>query len=55
MKFHFYGQKGLINLPNGTTVEDLKSLASFNCIIRNYLKIRQLLEKGKQDSNTPKK
>lgn len=55
MKFHFYAQKGLVNLPKGTTVQDLKSLASFNCIIRNYLKIRQLLEKGKQDSNTPKK
>ena len=42
MKFHPYGQPYLVELPNGTTVQDLKTLANFNRIIRNYLKMQKL-------------
>lgn len=44
MKFHPYGQPYLVELPKNTTVQDLKSLAYFNRIIRNYL-VMQKLEK----------
>lgn len=37
MKFHLYGQRMLVKLPKGTTVRDLRSIAHFNRIIRNYL------------------
>ena len=37
MKFHPYGQPYLVELPKGTTAKDLKHLAHFNRIIRNYL------------------
>ena len=42
MKFHLYGQKGLTELPSGTTVQDLRSLAHFNRVIKNYLKMRKI-------------
>lgn len=43
MKFHPYGQPCLVELPKGTTVQDLKTLAHFNRIIRNYLKMRKIM------------
>lgn len=46
MKFHIYGQKSLINLPSSATVQDLKSLAAFNRIIRNYLIMTKIKEKS---------
>ena len=42
MKFHIYGQPGLVDLPDSTTVEDLRSLASFNRIIKNYTKMERI-------------
>ena len=42
MKFHFYGQKDFVELPKNTTIGDLQSLAFFNRVIRNYLKIDKL-------------
>lgn len=42
MKLHLYGQKGLTELPSGTTVQDLRSLAHFNRVIKNYLKMRKI-------------
>lgn len=42
MKFHFYGQPYFIELPKGTTVEDLKTLAWFNKIIKNKLKMDKI-------------
>lgn len=39
MKFHFYGQRDFIELPKNTTVEDLKALAHFNRILKNYAKL----------------
>lgn len=42
MKFHLYGQKGLTELPSGTTAQDLRSLAHFNRVIKNYLKMRKI-------------
>lgn len=42
MKFHFYGQKDFVELPENTTIGDLQSLAFFNRVIRNYLKIDKL-------------
>lgn len=42
MKFHPYGQPYLVELPKGATVQDLKSLAHFNRIIRNYLLMLKL-------------
>ena len=48
MKFHIYGQPYLINLPKGSTVEDLKSLAYFNRIIKNYLKMLKIEHRDKR-------
>ncbi len=48
MRFHIYGQKSLIELPNGTTIEDLRSLAVFNRIIKKYLKLLKLENNGKK-------
>ena len=42
MKFHLYEQKGLTELPSGATVRDLRSLAHFNRVIKNYLKMRKI-------------
>ena len=42
MKFHPYGQPYLVELPKGTTAQDLKALADFNRIIRNYLLMLKL-------------
>lgn len=42
MKFHFYGQKDFVELLENTTISDLQSLAFFNKVIRNYLKINKL-------------
>ena len=46
MKFHIYGQKTFIDLPLSTTVEDLRSLAAFNRIIRNYLMMLKIEEES---------
>lgn len=42
LKFHPYGQGSLVALPKGSTVQDLKSLAFFNRVIRNYLKMLKI-------------
>lgn len=42
MKFYFYGQKDFVELSENTTIGDLQSLAFFNRVIRNYLKIDKL-------------
>lgn len=43
MKFHLYGQRGFVKLPKNTTTEDLRSLAQFNKIIKNYLKMEKII------------
>lgn len=43
MKFHFYGQPYFIELPKGTIVEDLKTLAWFNRIIKNKPKMDKIV------------
>lgn len=48
MRFHLYGQPGLVDLPDSTTVEDLRSLASFNRIIKNYLKMKKIEDESKR-------
>lgn len=49
MKFHIYGtpleKKNLVELPKSATIQDLRSLAHFNRIIRNYM-LMMKLEKG---------
>ena len=42
MKFHIYGQRSFIDLPSSTTIQDLRSLAAFNRLIRNYLMMLKL-------------
>jgi hypothetical protein len=42
MKFHIFGQPHLVKLPKRTTVQDLKSLAFFNRIIKNYMKMQKI-------------
>lgn len=42
MKFHIYGQTGFVKLPKTTTVQDLRTLARFNGIIKNYLKMKKI-------------
>ena len=42
MKFHIYGQQRLMDLPEGATVQDLKTLAYFNKVIMCYLKMCRL-------------
>lgn len=39
MKFHFYGQPTFTELPKSTTIQDLRELARFNRIIKNYAKM----------------
>jgi len=48
MKFHIYGQSGLVDLPDSTTAEDLRSLASFNRIIKNYTKMERIENENKR-------
>ena len=48
MRFHLYGQPGLVDLPDSTTVEDIRSLASFNRIIKNYLKMKKIEDESKR-------
>lgn len=42
MKFHFYGQRDFVELSENTTIGDLQSLAFFNRVIKNYLKMDRL-------------
>lgn len=42
MKFHFYGQPSFTNLPKGTTTQDLRTLARFNRIMKNYAMLCKL-------------
>lgn len=42
MKFHIYGQPSFVKLPKNATVQDLKSLAYFNHIIKNYIKMEKI-------------
>lgn len=44
MKFHIYGQTGFVKLPKTTTVQDLRTLARFNGIIKNYLKNKRCIQ-----------
>lgn len=46
MKFHPYGTTIFVPLPEGSTVQDLRSLAFFNRIIRNYLKMNKISQKN---------
>lgn len=46
MKFHIYGQKSFVDLPSSTTVQDLRSLAAFNRLIRNYLMMLKIKEES---------
>ena len=48
MKFHLFGQSKFIELPNTTTIQDLRTLAWFNRIIKNYLKMDKLSENLKK-------
>ena len=45
MNFHVFGQKGVIKLPEKTNVQDLKTLASFNRIIKNYIKMEKIFKR----------
>lgn len=47
MKFHPYGQPALVELPKDATVQDLKTLAHFNRIVMNYIKMK-IIEKKEQ-------
>lgn len=47
MKFHFYGQPSFTNLPKGTTTQDLRTLARFNRIMKNYAKLCRIEKTGK--------
>ena len=47
MKIHFYGQPSFTNLPKGTTTQDLRSLAHFNRIMKNYAKLCRIEKTGK--------
>ena len=42
MKFHIYGQPTFVKLPKWTTIQDLRALAHFNRIIKNYVKMCKL-------------
>ena len=42
MKFHIYGQPTFVKLPKGTTVQDLRTLAHFNRIVKNYAKMCEI-------------
>lgn len=51
MKFHIYGQPSFVELPKSTATEDLRSLASFNRIIKNYLKMDRILKENTDIKN----
>ena len=42
MKFHPYGASGLVKLPNDATTQDLRTLAWFNRIVKNYIKMQTI-------------
>ncbi len=42
MKFHLYGQPTFVELPKRTTAQDLRALAYFNRIIKNYEKMKRI-------------
>ena len=42
MKFHLYKQPTFVKLPKGATVQDLRTLAHFNRIIKNYEKMKRI-------------
>ena len=46
MKFHVYGQKSFVDLRSSTTIQDLRSLAAFNRLIRNYLMMLKIEEES---------
>lgn len=46
MKIHLYGQKGLVSRPENSTVKDLRQIARFNRIIKNYLKMKKIQKKA---------
>ena len=48
MRFHIYGQPGFVELPKNTTIQDLRILAWFNRIIKNYYKMLRI-EKRRTD------
>ena len=45
MRFHIYGQPGLFDLPETTTIQDLRTLAWFNRFIKSYLKMQIIANK----------
>ena len=45
MKFHPYGQKSLVDLPEDACVKDLRNIAHFNRIIKNYTKMNKIKSK----------
>ena len=47
MKVHLYGLPYFIKLPQDATTQDLRSLAHFNKIIKNYAKMCRI-EKEEQ-------
>lgn len=49
MKFHLFGQPTFVELPSSTTIKDLRTLAAFNRIIKNYLKINIIKNGHKKD------
>ena len=49
MQFHIYGQSGFVKLPKTTTIQDLRTLAHFNCIIRNYLKMEKIAKRKQNE------
>ena len=40
-RIHLYGQPA-IRVRQTMTVEDMRSIAHFNCIIRNYIKMNKI-------------
>lgn len=42
MKFHPYGASGLVTLPKDATTQDLRTLAWFNRIVKNYIKMQTI-------------
>ena len=50
MKFHFYGQKVLTDLPDDTTIQDLRVLMRFNRIIKNVFKMERIERRKENES-----
>ena len=42
MIYHPYGCPFVVKLPDNTTTQDLRALAAFNAIMRNYLLMNRL-------------